>query len=164
MNVADPIIRDILQNTLTECKKDILDAYNFNPPTAVASGKTGQSLEIVQISDTHAQLWGAKYIDVLDTGRKAGKVPRGFYRIIREWALAKGISFATERELNTFSYFVAKKIKEHGTALYRRGGRTDILQDNISKMQDNIQQQVADRLLNFVNTYIDVNLFNKIKK
>lgn len=54
-------------------------------------------------------------IPTLEVGRTGGKVPQGFYYIIREWTKEKGLSFANESERNTFSYFVSRKIAREGT-------------------------------------------------
>jgi len=54
-------------------------------------------------------------IPTLEVGRVGGKVPRGFYYIIREWSREKGLSFSSESERGTFSYFVARKIARSGT-------------------------------------------------
>ena len=54
-------------------------------------------------------------IPTLEVGRVGGKVPRGFYYIIREWSREKGLSFSSESERGTFAYFVARKIARSGT-------------------------------------------------
>lgn len=54
-------------------------------------------------------------IPTLEIGRAGGRVPKGFYYIIREWSREKGLSFSSESERSTFAYFVARKIARTGT-------------------------------------------------
>lgn len=54
-------------------------------------------------------------IPTLEIGRAGGRVPRGFYYILREWSRDKGITFASESERGTFAYFLARKIAKSGT-------------------------------------------------
>lgn len=54
-------------------------------------------------------------IPTLEFGREGGKVPRGFYYIIKDWTRAKSLSFENESERATFAYFVARKIARSGT-------------------------------------------------
>ena len=54
-------------------------------------------------------------IPTLEFGREGGKVPRGFYYIIKEWTREKGLHFGTESERQTFAYFLSRKIAREGT-------------------------------------------------
>lgn len=54
-------------------------------------------------------------ISTLEVGRQGGKIPNGFYHILRQWSKDKGINFDTERERSTFAYFLSKKIAREGT-------------------------------------------------
>lgn len=58
---------------------------------------------------------GTAPLSTLEIGREGGRVPRGFYYIIKEWTREKGLTFATESERQTFSYFTARKIMRQGT-------------------------------------------------
>lgn len=59
---------------------------------------------------------GVAPLETLEIGydSKSG-VPRGFYYIIKQWTRDKGIQFGKESERQTFAYFVAQHIAEHGT-------------------------------------------------
>lgn len=117
-------IADALTQTRDEIRAN-MEAKRIN-----ASGRTSASLcvdeyplgvRLVGGSDrTHTIPPGIYASDTapiptLEVGRTSGKVPRGFYYIIREWTKEKGLSFANESERNTFSYFVARKIAREGT-------------------------------------------------
>lgn len=117
-------IADALTQTRDEIRAN-MEAKRIN-----ASGRTSASLRVDEYplgvrlvggSDrTHAIPPGIYASDTapiptLEVGRTKGKVPRGFYYIIREWTKEKGLSFDNESERNTFSYFVARKIAREGT-------------------------------------------------
>lgn len=117
-------IADALTQTRDEIRAN-MEAKRIN-----ASGRTSASLRVDEYplgvrlvggSDrTHTIPPGIYESDTapiptLEVGRAGGKVPMGFYYIIREWSKEKGLSFANESERNTFSYFVSRKIAREGT-------------------------------------------------
>ncbi len=53
-----------------------------------ASGRTARSLR-VEVTSEAGRLYGRAPFAALETGRSGGKVPRGFYGIIRQWVLDK---------------------------------------------------------------------------
>lgn len=56
-----------------------------------ASGRTLASLR-VEVDGEHGTLYGRQAFGTLETGRRAGRVPRRFEDIIRQWILDKGIA------------------------------------------------------------------------
>lgn len=135
----------IVKNELEELKQRII--ANHERAGQVASGRTRASLR-VEMSKDGGVLWGRKPFGTLETGRKPGKVPKGFYGIILQWVKDKGISVENPE---TFAYFVSRKIAAEGTALYRIGGRTDIYSNEIPKTIDSI----GKRLTGFLEVKID---------
>lgn len=103
-----------------------------------ASGKTIASLHIEMLEDKGI-LWGRQAFEVLESGRKGGKVPKGFYKIIQQWVNDKGIQVKNPK---SFSYLVARKIANEGTSLFRKGGRTDIYSTDMDKTIENIKNKV----------------------
>lgn len=103
-----------------------------------ASGKTIASLH-VKLSENGGILWGRQAFEVLESGRKGGKVPKGFYQIIQQWVKDKGIQVDKPK---TFSYFVARKIAREGTQLYRNGGRDDIYSKEIEHTTRVIMERI----------------------
>lgn len=103
-----------------------------------ASGKTIASLHI-ELSENGGILWGRQAFDVLESGRKGGKVPKGFYQIIQQWVKNKGIQVDNPK---TFSYFVARKIAREGTQLYRNSGRDDIYSKEIEHTTKVIMERI----------------------
>lgn len=113
----------------------------------VVSGKTIASLNTRNISDYGGQLWGASYLGVLDAGRRPGKFPP--LAPIRDWVLARGIDRAWQMSSHSAAYIIARKIAREGSALFRRGGRTDVLQDNFAIFEKQIMEGLY---MDFVQT------------
>lgn len=97
-----------------------------------ASGRTSASLHTVERDggETLALVGGgqnAAPIPTLELGRREGKVPTGFYYIIKQWTRDKRMNFASEQERSTFAYFVARKIAAQGSLKFRDPSkRTDV--------------------------------------
>ena len=113
-------IRQDIEAILERCKADI--ETNMETQDVNASGRTAGSLAVVSdneglrlglFGNAHAPLW------TLEVGRAGGRVPAGFYEIIKQWTRDKGLQFATESERGTFAYFVARKIAREGTQRHR---------------------------------------------
>lgn len=129
-----------------------------------ASGRTAASLHVV-VEPQHGVLMGKSPFGVLETGRKAGKVPANFTGIIKQWMRDKGISATPipyktdrphkytpeERGENTLAFFIARKIKRSGNALFRAGGRSDIYSNVIPETT----RKIADRLVKLLNMSIE---------
>lgn len=100
-----------------------------------ASGRTSASLQVVQRGNKlqliKAQGENAPF-GTLQYGRAGGRVPRGFYEILKQWSRDKGLSFASESERGTFAYFLAKKIVREGTDRHAHP-RTDIYNQPLAK-------------------------------
>ena len=135
--------------------KDVI-AANMQAQGLNASGKTSKSLEIV-MSDNGGALMGRSFFAVLETGRKAGKVPKNFRQIIEKWATDKGLTFETPAKLRSFSYLVARKIAAEGTKQYRTGRRTDVFTDAINETVTSIQNQLGSEVLKEIVTINDIN-------
>ena len=120
-----------------------------------ASGRTSASIRVEQYdggvrlvggyNTTHSVQSSPFQLDVQDTapiptlevGREGGKVPRGFYYIIREWTREKGLSFANEQERATFAYFVARKIARTGTR--RHVTNADVYSTPVVQAKDEVK-------------------------
>ena len=83
---------------------------------------------------------GVAPLRTLEIGYKGGKVPRGFYYIIKQWTRDKGMQFGRESERQTFAYFVAQKIAKSGTLRNKRHVR--IYGVPLSKAQFKIEQDI----------------------
>lgn len=127
MNDPRAEIKGILGEELESLRQRIIE--NHIRAGQKASGKTISSLR-VDVKDNQGILFGRQAFGVLETGRKPGKVPKGFYQIIQQWAKDKGIQVENPK---SFAYFVARKIAREGTELHRQGGRSDIYSPEVEK-------------------------------
>lgn len=126
----------ILKYELNDLRLRIID--NHIRARQKASGRTIASMR-VEVTENSGILWGRKAFGTLETGRRPGRVPKGFYKIILDWIEAKGIRVEKPK---TFAYFIARKIAREGTQLYRDGGRDDIYSKEIDKTIKTIMEKV----------------------
>ena len=74
-------------------KKEMQDCVNriaarLDATGTTASGKTRDSLHLEAQEGVYT-IFGRDYFSTVETGRKAGKVPKNMTAIIKEWAIAK---------------------------------------------------------------------------
>lgn len=135
MNDPRAEIKGILGEELESLRQRIIE--NHIRAGQKASGKTISSLR-VDVNDNKGTLFGRQVFGVLETGRKPGKVPKGFYQIIQQWVKDKGIQVENPK---SFAYLVARKIAREGTELHRQGGRADIYSPEIEKTTQEIMNR-----------------------
>ena len=99
----------------------------------------------VDIGEDSGELSGRGFFGTLETGRKKGKVPKGFAAIIEQWAKDKGISVENPK---SFAFLVARKIANEGTLLHRSGGRADIYSNEIPKTIENVLRRLGEEQVN----------------
>lgn len=129
-------IKAILNEELNNLRQRIIE--NHIQAGQRASGRTIKSLHVV-VDDNHGILFGRQAFGVLETGRRPGKVPKGFCKIIRQWMMDKGIQVEKPK---SFAYLVARKIAREGTELYRTGKHEDIYSKDIERTIQNIMNRV----------------------
>lgn len=127
---------ELVASELEALKQRIIE--NHRSAGQVASGRTIASLK-VEITEDGGVLWGRSAFGTLETGRKGGKVPAGFWKIIRQWMDDKGIQV---EKPDSFAYLVSRKIAKEGTQFFRNGGRSDIyspeVKDTVDRVSDGI--------------------------
>lgn len=132
-------VQNIVFEELEDLRKRIIS--NIDSSGRRASGRTSESMR-TDVSENRGVLFGRMAFGTLETGRKPGKVPAGFYQIIKQWVIDKGISFDSQSERNSFAYLVSRKIAREGTQLYRRGADTDVytaeVPETISRIKDRV--------------------------
>jgi len=145
-----PDQKTILKSELESLRDRIIQ--NHIAAGQKASGKTIQSL-LVDVTEDQGELTGRGFFAVLETGRKGGKVPKGFQAIILKWAKDKGISIDNPK---SFAFLVARKIAREGTLLHRTGGRTDIYSREIPKTIENVLRRLGDdQVTEIMNIFIN---------
>lgn len=162
---------EVLVATLERIRAKI--AANINSKGLKASGKTEASMfkaDSIRLTDTGAQLVavGRGYFQSLELGRPAGRVPRGFAYIIRQWIIDKGLSVrmipyrrqpsegwqpkysVEERSLRAAAGAIAHNIAARGTRLYQQGGRSDIytpvLEEETKRLEAEIGRIIANSI------------------
>ncbi|MCD8093940.1 MAG: hypothetical protein LUF01_14395 [Bacteroides sp.] len=120
-------IKGILSEELDNLRQRIIEKHIQTRQRA--SGRTINSLHLI-VDDNHGILFGRQAFGVLETGRGPGKVPKGFYQIIQQWMIDKGIQV---KKPKSFAYLVARKIADEGTKLYLSGVHEDIYSTNVEQ-------------------------------
>lgn len=116
---------------------------NHRKAGQVASGRTLRSIRVV-MSENGGTLYGRAFFGTLETGRKGGRVPRNFKDIILQWMKDKGIH-ADDGNDKGMAWLIAQKIRKEGTALFRKGGRSDIYSKEIPITIENIVRRMSKK-------------------
>lgn len=145
----------ILVDELESLRATIIN--NIRTTGQWASGKTAASMQVITQGNT-VSLIGRSPFGTLETGRKAGPVPRNMRDIIYEWMQAKGIhgepmpykrgghhkypSAQTRGDMYMASA-ISHTIATMGTRLYRNGGRDDVYSQAIPATMQRIQARLG---------------------
>ena len=130
-------VMELVSSELEALKQKVIE--NQKNSGLVASGRTIASMK-VEVSEDGGVLWGRSPFGTLETGRKPGKVPAGFWKIIRQWMDDKGIQV---QKPDSFAYLVARKIANEGTQLFRNGGRDDIYSPEVKDTVERVSQGIG---------------------
>lgn len=130
-------VMELVSSELEALKQKIIE--NHKEAKQVASGRTIASMK-VEVTEDGGILWGRSAFGTLETGRKGGKVPAGFGKIIRQWMDDKGIQV---QKPDSFAYLVARKIANEGTQLFRNGGRDDIYSPEVKDTVERVSQGIG---------------------
>lgn len=133
-------VQNIVFEELEDLRKRIIS--NIDSSGRRASGRTSESMR-TDVSENRGVLFGRMAFGTLETGRKPGKVPVGFYQIIKQWVIDKGISFDSQSERNSFAYLVSRKIAREGTQLYRTGAEADVYTTEVPETIERIKDRVG---------------------
>lgn len=149
MATIQELLKAGMQSLVTDIRSNLLRLGRN------ASGRTSRSLTIKMLGNDRAELWGAQHYNVLERGRRGGKVPYGFRDIIRQWILDKGIRVkpipsktgrgrksANERGLDSMAGAIAYTIMKHGTKLHRTKKVDDIYTSAINRTTKEIGNQL----------------------
>jgi hypothetical protein len=120
---------------------------NLNTTSTNATGKTQQSLKF-DVSQTGSvitlSITGRPYFMTVETGRKPTpdkKPSKSMLESIKEWMDIRGVSGS--------EWGIAMAIMKHGTKLYQKGGRKDIVSNVINDgMVARIEEEILKTLGN----------------
>lgn len=96
-----------------------------------------------------------KYFTVLETGRKPGKRPP--IDVIEQWVKDKPI-VPQGISTRSLAFLIARKIGEEGSLLYRQGGKSGVISEEINDKV--IQEKLIDNLSDSFRNYV-INEFVK---
>lgn len=144
-------IREAISTIVNDCISEI--KRNSTNAGQVATGRTLKSLqgEVFSYGDAYtAQIIGAAYLGVLETGRGRAKnegtpyQQKEFLRNLVEWCRIRQIprEAISEEQYEQFAKYLKWRINRYGTQLYQRGGRKDIITPPIEKMIKRIEDEV----------------------
>lgn len=148
-------IDTILMEEMQTLKAAIIS--NIRSTGQWASGATAESMQVTVEGNT-AVLYGRKAFGTLETGRKAGAVPRNMRDIIYRWMQAKGIHAdpmpykraghhkypsAQMRGDMYMAGAISHTIATQGTRLYRNGGRADVYSQEIPAAVRRINERLG---------------------
>ena len=143
-----------IAQVLTQARDEI--RANMAAKGINASGRTsaalqvrqnGSRIELVKVEGDNAPFGTLQY------GRGGGRVPKGFYEILKQWSKDKGLSFSSETERGTFAYFLARKIAREGTNRHR-SPRTDIYDEPLEKAVDGVRQEARKYVLGTIKAVL----------
>lgn len=151
----DPSAASIILREETEKAKQLIISHILANGQN-ASGRTIKSLVVEQPQADEVILWGHKPFGVLETGRKAGKVPYCFRSIILQWMADKGLHgtplpYKTNRQHiytpqqrgdMSMAGAIARNIANRGSRLHRIGGRADVYSNVIPQTMQRIRERL----------------------
>ena len=114
-----------------------------------ASGRTSASLKVETYAGGVRLVSTGERIAPFETvqfGRPSGRVPRGFYYILKEWSREKGLTFSKESERSTFAYFLSRKIAREGTERHRTPDE-QVYTPPVTQAVAQIKQAVANSVI-----------------
>lgn len=85
---------------------------NIDAAGVSATGKSRNSLSVVEYDKGVKLVSSFKYFAVLETGRRPGKMPPT--KPIEEWIYARGLQKETDAKTRGFAFAIAKKIGKEG--------------------------------------------------
>ena len=139
---------------LTQARDEI--RANMQAKGVNASGRTSAALQVVQRGGKIELIKAAGQnapFGTLQYGRSGGRVPAGFYEILKQWSRDKGLTFSSETERGTFAYFLARKIAREGTQRHL-SPRTDIYDEPLSKAVDGIRQEARKHVIDGIKAVL----------
>lgn len=120
-----------------------------------ASGRSSDSLVVEQYDGGVRLKYGnadTAPLATLEVGRPGGNVPRGFTDILAQWSRDKGIPFDTERQRQTFSYLLGRRIAREGTL--RNKQPVDVYTSIILDTVDFVKAEVVKSLTIYIHNQL----------
>lgn len=140
---TDIRINQLLENEINLFRQDIVTTLQQAGKTA-----TGHTTNAIQTStrDKHATLEAPSYLFTLENGRGPARGSNSskqqFIENLKEWIVAKGISYKDENDLQRLAGFFRWYINKFGTKQFRQGSRQDIITSAIDKLTQSVNEKI----------------------
>lgn len=144
-------LQELLQDSLRKCVEEIKARHIA--AGQMATGKTARALEWrlrIEGSRYIGEILGRPYTGALETGsrparRRGTEAERqAFVQSLTEWCRVRGFpaSGLTDDEYKRAANWLSWYIKKHGTSLYRKGGRRDIITPAIDALRATVEERL----------------------
>lgn len=162
-------IADEIEKALTDCVNDI--KRRSTQAGQVATGRTLRALEVrVRREGVNVigEIWGRPFTGVLETGsrparRKGTTASRqAMVADMKEWCRIRGLTAGmTDKQAENFARWLSWYIKRNGSALYRKGGRRDIITPAVEATKNELTERLGIYYEQLVTETINNNFFGK---
>jgi hypothetical protein len=133
----------------------------------VATGRTLRALEVRVRNEGAAivgEIWGRPFTGALETGsrpaRRKGTAAerKAMVADMKEWCRIRGLTDGmTDKQAENFARWLSWYIKRYGSALFRKGGRRDIITPAVEATKN----ELAERLGAYYEQQLTYDINNK---
>lgn len=147
----DKYILDDIEHWLDTFVKEVQVELHNDGTNASGSLSDSFSYKIEKHSDgVHAIVEANNYLVYAEGGRKAGKTPKNFIDILKQWIKDKGLS-VSDKDDARFAFFVARKTRNFGSRRYRDNDIDDVLGKVLSRERPKLDDILENRLVVYAN-------------
>ncbi len=161
-------IEDEIRKALDDCVNDI--KRRSTQAGQVATGKTLRALEVRLRNEGAAivgEIWGRPFTGALETGsrpaRRKGTAAerKAMVADMKEWCRIRGMTDGmTDKQAENFARWLSWYTKRYGSALFRKGGRRDIITPAVEATKEQLAERLGVYYEQLVTKTIDNNFFN----
>ena len=154
-----------IEKALTDCVNEI--KRRSTQAGQVATGRTLRALEVRVRNEGAAiigEIWGRPFTGALETGsrpaRRRGTAAerKAMVANMKEWCRIRGLTDGmTDRQAENFARWLSWYIKRNGSALFRKGGRRDIITPAVEATKN----ELAERLGAYYEQLLTYDINNK---
>lgn len=158
-----------IQKELNKCVDDIKRRHVQAGQRA--TGRTMNALEVRMRQEGArliGEIWGMPYTGAWETGsrpasRKGTEAGRRlFVQNLKEWCEIRGLTTGmTDKQAENFAKYLAWYIKRYGSALYRRGGRRDIITPAIEATTKTLESTLEVYFEQLITSQMENQFFNQ---
>lgn len=162
-------IEEMMHKTLDDCVADI--KRRSTQAGQVASGRTLASLEVRLRREGESiigEIWGRPFTGALETGSRpasrASRNPKLTRKVmavdLAEWMRIRGLTNGlTDEQRKHAAEHLAWYIRKYGSALYRKGGRRDIITPAVEATKNELTERLGAYYEQLLTSDINVKFF-----